>query len=302
MTGYRTIDWTCRDGIAHITFDRPEQLNAFTIEMGRELEDAFARADRDAEVRAVIVTGNGRAFCAGMDLSGTGNAFGLDPSLRPDLADMADLDDPRLAGIRDSGGRVGLAIHACSKPVVAAINGAAVGVGATMTLAMDARLISSHGRFGLVFGRLGITPEATSTWFLPRIVGMPDALDLVYSAEILDAEQAVARGLARSMHDPDALLSAATDLVDRWTHGRSPVATALARHMMYRNSACPDPADAHRVESLSMFYTSIGDGSEGVSAFRERREPVFRQRVPDDLPPFAREWIENGSPKARSDQ
>lgn len=283
------------DGVLTVNLSRPEQLNAFTVEMADELEETFRAVNDRDDVRAVVVTGEGRAFCAGMDLSTVGNVFGLDESRTPGYVDMRDLDDPEIARVRDTGGRVTLAIHACRKPVVAAINGAAVGIGATMTLAMDARLMSSTARFGLVFGRLGITPEAASTWFLPRIVGIDTALDLFYSAEILNAEQAREAGLVRSAHEPAELLSAARALVDRWTVGRSPVATALTRQLVYRNAAQPDPADAHRADSLSMFYTSIGDGAEGVAAFREKRSPKFTGAA-SDLPAFVDDWIADTTP------
>ncbi|QFU88494.1 crotonase/enoyl-CoA hydratase family protein [Amycolatopsis sp. YIM 10] len=286
-----TITRELSDGVLTITLNRPEQLNAFTVTMAEELEAAFTEVNTDDEVRAVIVTGAGRAFCAGMDLSSDGNVFGLDPDRRPGLADMADLDDPELARIRDTGGRVTLAIHDCRKPVIAAINGAAVGIGATMTLAMDARLAATKARVGLVFGRLGIVPEAASTWFLPRIVGLPAALDLAYSADILDAAQSREIGLVQNVVEPEELLDTARALADRWTRGRSPVATALTRQMMRRNSARPHPVDAHRVDSLAMFYTSIGDGIEGVAAFREKRAAEFTGRA-SELPPFYQEWLD----------
>jgi enoyl-CoA hydratase/carnithine racemase len=274
-----------------VTLNRPEQMNAFTVEMATELEAVFTEVNHDDLVRAVIVTGAGRAFCAGMDLRTDGNVFGLDESAVPTLADLDDLDSPGLTGIRDTGGRVTLAIYACRKPVIAAINGPAVGVGATMTLAMDARLVAKPARFGLVFGRLGITPEAASTWFLPRIVGMPKALDLILSAEILDADAAVEVGLASSAHASEDLMAAARSLADRWTRSRSAVGTALMRQMLYRNSAERHPADAHRIDSLSMFYTSIADGTEGVAAFREKREPNFSDSAGTGMPPFYYEWL-----------
>ncbi|MFC6707151.1 enoyl-CoA hydratase-related protein [Flexivirga alba] len=170
---FETIEQDVDDGVLTITLHRPDQLNAFTVGMADELEATFRAVNDDDTVRAVIVTGAGRAFCAGMALSTEGNVFGLDEGRAPALTDMSDLSDPSLARIRDTGGRVTLAIHDCTKPVIAAINGPAVGIGATMTLAMDARLVSTKARFGLVFGRLGIVPEAASSWFLPRIVGLP---------------------------------------------------------------------------------------------------------------------------------
>lgn len=285
---YETLRYEVADGILTLWLDRPDSLNAFTVTMANELESAFDRASADDAVAAIVVTGSGRAFCAGMDLSSEGNVFGLDESLRPTMNDLVDrFEDPQIVqGVRDTGGRVSLAIYRCTKPVIAAINGAAVGIGATMTLPMDVRLASEKARIGLVFGRLGIVPEACSTWFLPRIVGMSQALELVYSAEILDAEQAHAVGLVRDVVAPDDLLPSAYALAERFVRGRSPIATALMRQMLYRNSAQPDPVAAHRAESLAMFYTSIGDGKEGVAAFLDKRAPEFTRRVSTDLPPL----------------
>ena len=287
MADYTTLDWSVTDGILTLTLDRPDQLNAFTVTMAEELVDAFERASTDEEVAAVVVTGRGRAFCAGMDLSADGNVFGLDESLEPTVADLHDrLEDPAIvAGVRDTGGRVSLAIYACTKPVIAAINGPAVGIGATMTLPMDIRLASETARIGFVFGRIGIVPEACSTWFLPRIVGISRALEWVYSADILTADEAHEGGLVRSVHPADELLDAAYALARRFTENRSPVATALARQMMYRNSAQPHPIEAHRIDSLAMFYTSVGDGKEGVASFREKRDPEFTGRT-TRMPPF----------------
>ena len=218
-----------------------------------------------------------------MDLSAQDNVFGLDETLAPTPADLRDrlTQEPVQSGVRDTGGKVTLAIHACPKPVIAAINGAAVGIGATLTLAMDIRLASTSARIGFVFGRLGIVPEAASTWFLPRIVGIQQALEWVYSAEILTAEQALAGRLLRSVHEPDALLEAAYDLARSFVVGRSPVALALAKQMLYRNSAAAHPLEAHRADSLAMFHTSIGDGKEGVAAFLEKRDPEFTGKASD---------------------
>ncbi|WP_068166027.1 crotonase/enoyl-CoA hydratase family protein [Rhodococcus phenolicus] len=281
-----TVIFDVEDGILTLTLNRPGNLNAFTVGMADDLEAAFGEAAEDDAVAAVVVTGAGRAFCAGMDLSNEGNVFGLDETLRPTVDDMVErFDDPDIVrGVRDTGGRVSLAIHACPKPVIAAINGPAVGIGATMTLPMDFRLASESARIGFVFGRLGIVPEACSTWFLPRVVGMQNALELVYSADIVDATTAKELGLIRSVHAQEDLLPAARALAHRFVDGRSRVATALTRRMMYRNSAESSPLAAHRRESLAMFYTSVGDGKEGVSAFLEKRDPVFTSRVPQDLP------------------
>lgn len=288
VTEYETLRYEVADGILTLWLDRPDHMNAFTVTMANELEAAFDRASVDDDVAAIVVTGTGRAFCAGMDLSVPGNVFGLDESQRPTMADMVDrFEDPAVvAGVRDTGGRVSLSIYRCTKPVIAAINGAAVGIGATMTLPMDVRIASEKARIGLVFGRLGIVPEACSTWFLPRVVGMSRALELVYSADILDAQQALEYGLVREVVSPDDLLPTAYALAQRFVQGKSQVATALMRQMLYRNSAQPDPVTAHRVESLAMFYASISDGKEGVAAFLEKRPAEFPGRASTDLPPF----------------
>jgi len=265
------------DGIATLLLNRPDALNSFTVTMARELEAFFLDAAQDDSIRAIVVTGAGRAFCAGMDLSADGNVFGLDEDANPTPADLLDrlTEEPFQSGVRDTGGKVTLAIHACPKPVIAAINGPAVGIGATMTLAMDLRLASTKARIGFVFGKLGIVPEAASTWFLPRIVGVQQALEWIYSAEILTGEQALAGRLVRSVHEPEDLLEAAYGLARTFVVGRSPVALALAKQMVYRNSAADHPIEAHRADSLAMWHASIGDGKEGVAAFLEKRDPVF---------------------------
>ncbi|RYB93876.1 enoyl-CoA hydratase [Nocardioides oleivorans] len=286
MTDYDTLDWRIDDdGIALLTLDRPDALNAFDLSMANELEHVFGVEARRDDVRAVVVTGAGRAFCAGMDLSAEGNVFGLDESLMPSVEDFrASYDQPPYAsGVRDTGGKVTLAIHALPKPVIAAINGPAVGIGATMTLAMDMRLASTRARIGFVFGRLGIVPEACSSWFLPRIVGIQQALEWVYSAEVLSAEQALAGRLVRSLHEPDDLVDAATELARSFVVGRSAVATGLTKQLLYRNSAAAEPLEAHLTDSLAMYYTSIADGKEGVAAFRDKRSPRF-DGVASDLP------------------
>jgi len=284
---YETIRYEVADRVLTLTLDRPEELNSFTLTMADELEHAFRRASTDDEVGAIVVTGAGRAFCAGMDLTREGNVFGLDEDAAPTLEDMQQrMTEPGIqVGVRDTGGRVALAIFDCLKPVIGAINGAAVGIGATMTLPMDVRLVSSRARIGFVFGKLGITPEATSTWFLPRIVGMSKALEWVYSAEILDAETARGGGLVRSVHEPDELMPAAYALARSFIDNRSPVATALARQMMYRNSAADHPLVAHQVDSLAIYYASLADGKEGVRSFLEKRDPEFTGRT-SAMPPF----------------
>jgi enoyl-CoA hydratase/carnithine racemase len=280
------------DGILVATLNRPEKMNAFTVTMANELEDLFRSVNGRDEVRAVILTGAGKAFCAGMDLRVEGNVFGLDESLQPTLADLHDRrDDPVIhKGVRDTGGRVSLAIFDCLKPVIGAINGVAVGVGSTMLLAMDARIASDKARFGFVFNKIGIAPEACSTWLLPRIVGVSKALEWVYSAEILSAEDAHAAGLVREVVAPDDLLPAARALARKFTTGRSSVAIALTRQMLLRNSAFADPYEAHAVESLAAFYCSLADGKEGVAAFLDKRQAEFSTRVSTDMPPFYPWW------------
>jgi enoyl-CoA hydratase/carnithine racemase len=283
---YETIDWQIDDdGVATLTLNRPSALNAFNLTMARELETVFLKDARDDGVRAVVVTGAGRSFCAGMDLKVEGNVFGLDEKLAPTPEDMRAgyAREPLHSHVRDTGGRVTLAIHSLPKPVIAAINGPAVGIGATMTLAMDLRLASQHARIGFVFGRLGIVPEACSSWFLPRIVGTQQALEWVYSADILDAETALRGRLVRSIHPAETLLSAARELARSFVINRSAVAVGLTKQLMYRNSAAPDPLSAHLSDTLAMFYSSIADGKEGVDAFIEKRSPRFSGRT-SDLP------------------
>jgi enoyl-CoA hydratase/carnithine racemase len=288
---YQTLGYDIADNILTITLNRPEQLNSFTVEMANELIDAFNSASADDEVRAIVVTGAGRAFCAGMDLSSDGNVFGLDETLQPTIQDMTDrLDDPEMiARVRDTGGRVTLAIYDCNKPVIAAINGAAVGIGATMTCAMDIRLASEHARIGFVFNKIGITPEACSAWFLPRIVGISQALEWCYSADILKPEEALAGRFVKAVVPAEQLLEEAYRIARRIAQF-SPVAIALTRQMLYRTSAQDHPLEAHKVDSLAIFYTSQKSGKEGVASFREKRPPNFTDRISTDMPAFYPWW------------
>ena len=288
---YETISTSIVERVLTVTLNRPESMNAFTVQMANELVDVFNRASEDDDVGCIIVTGAGKAFCAGMDLSVGGNVFGLDETINPDVAEIQQRynDDDIVNGVRDTGGRVSLAIFECKKPVIAAINGAAVGIGATMTLAMDIRLASDKARIGFVFGKIGVTPEACSTWFLPRIVGMPTALEWVYSADILSPEEALAGGLLRPIHPPDELLKVAQALAEKFVKNRSPVAIALSRQMMYRNSAMPSPRHAHEIDSLSMYYSSVGDGKEGVQSFLDKRDPEYSSRA-SQMPDFYPWW------------
>ena len=291
--GYSTLTWQIDKRVLTLTLNRPDQLNAFTTTMADELIDAYNRASDDDAVGAVVVTGAGRAFCAGMDLSVDGNVFGLDDALNPSLEQLDTLwDDPAIVqGVRDTGGRVSLAVYDCKKPVIAAINGAAVGIGATMTLPMDVRLASEKARIGFVFGRIGIVPEACSTWFLPRIVGMQQALDWIYAADILTPQQALEGRLVKAVVPPEQLLDQAHMLAHSYIDGRSPVSIALMRQMLLRNAAMPHPRDAHAVESLAMLHTSrSADGKEGVASFNQKRAPAYSGRASDGLGDFYPWW------------
>jgi enoyl-CoA hydratase/carnithine racemase len=284
---YKTIDYQVQDLVLTLSLNRPEQMNSFTVEMANELIHAFNRASDDDDVSAIVVTGKGRAFCAGMDLTREGNVFGLDESKKPTVEDMK--NSQRLEGVADTGGTVNLSIFECKKPVIAAINGAAVGVGATMLAAMDIRLASEKAKIGFVFEKIGITPEACSSWFLPRIVGISQALEWVYTGEIFDAQTAKQSGFVRSVHTPDDLLEAAYELA-RSIAKKSQVSITLARQMMLRLSAMPTPRDAHNIDSLAIFYASQLDGKEGVNSFLEKREPNFSSKSSTDMPGFYPWW------------
>lgn len=287
---YETLHCDLSENILTVTLNRPDKLNAFTVTMANELIDVFTTASDNDEVRAIIVTGAGRAFCAGMDLAVSGNVFGLDESQHPTMKDMHErLDDPAIVkGVRDTGGRVSLSIFNCKKPVIGAINGAAVGVGVTMQLPMDIRLASEQAKFGFVFGKIGIVPEACSTWFLPRLVGLSKAIEWVHTAEIFGAEEAHRAGLVKEVLPADQLMMRARELA-RTLAERSPASMAMARQMMYRNSAFSHPQEAHKVESLAMFYASIEDGKEGVTAFTEKRKPAFTTKA-SKMPDFYPWW------------
>ena len=287
---YNTLSLDVKDYILTLTLNRPEALNSFTVEMANELIDVFNKASDDDDIRVIVVTGAGRAFCAGMDLSRAGNVFGLNEDLAPTMDDMNNrLEDPAIiTGVRDTGGRVVLAIYDCKKPVIAAINGAAVGIGATMTCAMDIRLASEYARIGFVFNKIGITPEACSTWFLPRIVGISTALEWCYSGEILKPEAALAGGYVKAVYPAGELLEAAYKIA-RKIASHSPVAIALTRQMMYRNAATDHPIEAHKVDSLAIYYASLKDAKEGVASFLEKRKPAFTAKS-SEMPEFYPWW------------
>jgi enoyl-CoA hydratase/carnithine racemase len=289
---FETILYAVEDGILTITLNRPEKLNAFTNRMLHELIEAFGRADADDAVRAVIVTGAGRAFCAGADLSDGAKAF--DRTARDDLPspETGESDWSR-DSMRDGGGRVSLRIFQSLKPVIAAVNGPAVGVGATMQLPMDVRLSSDTARFGFVFARRGIVPEACSSWFLPRVVGISRALEWTMTGRVFDATEALEGGLVRKVLAPDALLPAARALAREIADNTAPVSVALTRQMMWRMLGAEHPMDGHRIESRGIYVRGASaDVREGVTSFLDKRKPVFPDKVSGDMPSYFPWWDE----------
>jgi len=286
MTAFTQILYDVADGIATITMHRPEKMNAFTNVMMREMCAAFDLVDADDAVRAVIVTGSGdRAFCAGADLTpdGGGDVFAS-------RSDVEKLSDER---VRDSGGRLTLRIFQCKKPVIGAINGAAVGIGATMQLPMDFRLASDTARFGFVFARRGIVPEAASSWFLPRLVGMQQALEWCMTGRVFNADEALHGGLVRSIHAPADVMDAARALAREIADNTAPVSIALTRAMLWRLSAAEHPMAAHQIDSRAIYRRSrSGDAKEGISSFLEKRAPVYPDKVSADMPDFFPWWDE----------
>lgn len=269
---FEEIRYEIADHVLTIALNRPDRLNAFTPTMGRELIEAFDRADADDDVRAIIVTGEGRGFCAGADLSGGGDTF--------DWRDRQEGDEIP----RDGGGQVALRIFDSMKPVIAAINGPAVGVGITMTLPMDIRLVAEGSKIGFVFARRGIVPEACSSWFLPRIVGISQAMEWVSTGRVFTAEEALAGGLVRSVHPGGELLGAARALAAEIA-AAAPVSVALARRLMWTMLGAAHPMDAHRADSRAMLARGqSGDAREGVTSFLEKRDPEFTDKVSDGHP------------------
>jgi enoyl-CoA hydratase/carnithine racemase len=281
---YEQIAYEVEDRLLTITLDRPDQLNAFTATMMRELLDAFDRADADDEVRAIVVTGRGRAFCAGADLSGGATTF--------DVADPTARTRDGRPPPRDAGGIVALRIFDSTKPVIAAINGPAVGVGITMTLPMDVRLASERARIGFVFTRRGVVPEACSSWFLPRVVGISTALEWVVSGRVFPAKEAAAAGLVRQVVPDEDLLPAARSLAAGISESTSAVSVALARRMLWRMLGADHPMEAHKVDSRAMAEMGrSGDAHEGVAAFLEKRPARFRMTVSADQPEVFPAWV-----------
>ena len=289
---YKTISYTVADGVATLTLSRPEKLNAFTAEMLHELLQAFESIDADDAVRAVIVTGAGRAFCAGADLSAGAATFRRADSVASPRHPQASIDYSSDKS-RDGGGRLTLRIFRCLKPVIAAINGPAVGIGATMTLAMDIRLASDKAKIGFVFARRGIVPEAASCFFLPRIVGISRALEWCYSGRVYSAAEAKAGGLIREVYAEDQLLGAAREMAHEIIDNTSPVAIALIRQMMWRGLGMSDPMQAHRIDSRAIISRGrSADVAEGVQSFLEKRPAKFVDRVSADMPDYFPWWDE----------
>lgn len=281
------IAYDVAGGVATITLDRPDRLNAFTVTMQRELCAALDAVDADPEVRAVVVTGRGRGFCAGADLAGGGDAFDHES----DLAAAAGVEMEADGRHRDEGGLVALRFFACTKPVIGAVNGPAVGVGVTMTLPFDVRLASTAARFGFVFARRGLVPEACSSWFLPRVVGISRAMEWCATGRVFGADEALAGGLVRSVHEPDELLPAAYAIAGEIASSASAVSVTLTRAMLWRMLGEPHPMAAHRIDSALIDALGRGaDVQEGVASFLEKRPPVFPGRVPADVPPTYPWW------------
>lgn len=274
---FENLIYEVEDGVLTLTLNRPEKLNATTEAMNREIIQAFDAADGDDNVRAIVVTGAGRAFCAGADLSGGSETF-----------------DYAVEGIkRDGGGLVTLRMFDCKKPIIGAVNGAAVGFGATFTLAMDVRLAAQEARYGFVFSKRGIVPEACATWFLPRIVGVSQALDWIYSGRVFGAEEAKEAGLVRAVYPQSDLLYEARELARSYTAESSAISVALSRQMVWKLLGADHPMEAHKLDSRGVTYMGkSADSREGVASFLEKRPPRFPMKVSTDMPDFYPWWEE----------
>ncbi len=274
---YETIIYDVEDNILTITLNRPERLNAFNGEMQGEIIDALDKADADDNVKAIIFTGAGRGFCAGADLSGGSSTFNHESDGR---------------GLHpDGGGVLTLRLYDCNKPIISACNGPAVGVGATMQCAMDIRMASENAKYGFVFAKRGIVPEACSSWFLPRCVGINTALEWTYSGRIFDAAEALEKRFVRSVHKPDDLLPAARDLAHEFAEQTSSISVAMIRHMMWKMLGADHPMEAHKIDSRGVYFTGKSeDAAEGVQSFLEKRPAEFPGKVSTDMPEFFPWW------------
>ncbi len=278
---YQQIKYDVEENILTITLNRPDKLNAFTEQMRQEIDDALDRADADDDIRAIIFTGEGRAFCAGADLSAGGKTF--DHKTRGDRGE-ADIR-------RDGGGLLTLRMYECKKPIIGAINGPAVGIGVTMQLPMDIRLASDSARFGFVFSRRGVVPEACSSWFLPRIVGISQALEWVYSGKVFDAQEALRGGLVRDVLPADELLPAARAIAREIAENTSQVSVTLCRHMLWRMLGADHPMEAHKIDSRGISKMGASpDAYEGVASFLEKRPGNYPMRVSKDMPDYFPWW------------
>jgi enoyl-CoA hydratase/carnithine racemase len=286
-TDMETVILEVENGVATLTLNRPDKMNAFTGQMMLDMIKAFDLTDADDAVKAVIVTGAGKAFCAGADLSQGAKTFDYEArDDRPERGQKGSLEH-----LRDGGGRLTLRIFESLKPVIGAINGAAVGVGVTMQLPMDIRIASNASKFGFVFARRGIVPEACSSWFLPRLVGISTALEWCYSGRVFSAEEAKERGLVRSLHAPEDLLPAAHALAREIVDNTAPVSVTLTRQMLWRMLGADHPMEAHKVDSRAIWERGKqADAKEGVMSFLEKRSPAYPNTVSADLPGFYPWW------------
>ncbi len=273
---FATLETAIDDGIYTILLNRPERMNAFTVQMASELIAALDEADNDDNVRSVIISGNGRAFCAGMDLSTEGNVFGLDETV--------DAEGPEMERNRDTGGMVVLRMFRMKKPLIGAINGASVGVGSTMQLPLDVRIASPFAKFGFVFAQRGITLESCSSWFLPRLVGVQKALEWSFKGNVFGADEALAAGLISEIVEADQLINRAREIAGEFAGKTSAVSVAVNRQLVWRMMGAAHPMEAHAAESRTMYHTSTRDGKEGVQSFLDKREPDFKDTVSGDAP------------------
>ena len=296
MTEFETLRYEIEDQVLTLTMNRPERLNAFNSRMQGEFLEALEHADADDEVRAVIVTGEGRGFCAGADLGKGADTFNYDNQTEEAKAERASSEgrqEGSNAWLRDGGGLLSLRIYEFNKPIIAAINGPAVGVGVTMTLPMDIRIASTQARMGFVFSRRGIVPEACSSYFLPRIVGVSKALEWAYSGKVFDAEEALKGGLIRSLHEPEDLLPSAREIASEIVENTSAISVTMIRHMMWKMLGADHPMEAHKVDSRGIFHLGRGAGArEGVVSFLEKRSPDFTSKPSQDMPEFFPWWEE----------